>query len=349
MLVTPFQRPLYSAMVPGWVAGHHSAQQCTMPLLPLTQAARVPLLEASAVALDTNARTVQLSNGQQAEYDVLSIDTGSVTERDVIPGAREHGLFVRPLEHFVQLFDRVVALAQERVLDVVVVGSDAAALELAMALQYRLGAQARVALVLGNGALLPGYPARVVERATAQLKRWRITLLPGRCEEISAGQLRLSSGARVACDVPVLAIDGQAPAWLQGSGLALDERGLVNTTETLQSSSHTHVFAVGDVASRVDVQHPRRAGCARGTGPTLALNLRALLAGQPLATHRSPSRSLSLLACGDKHAIASWGDWSAQGRWVGWWKDHIDRAFVDKYVRQYSSNASAPPPTATTR
>jgi hypothetical protein len=42
-------------------------------------------------------------------------------------------------------------------------------------------------------------------------------------------------------------------------------------------------------------------------------------------------RSLYLLSCGQRRAIASWDRWSAQGRWVWLWKDHIDRAFIAKY------------------
>jgi hypothetical protein len=42
-------------------------------------------------------------------------------------------------------------------------------------------------------------------------------------------------------------------------------------------------------------------------------------------------RSLYLLACGGRRAIASWGPWSAEGGWVWWWKNRIDRAFVAQY------------------
>jgi NADH dehydrogenase FAD-containing subunit len=67
-------------------------------------------------------------------------------------------------------------------------------------------------------------------------------------------------------------------------------------------------------------------------GPPLALNLRRALAGGVLQPHRPQARALNLIACGEKTAIASWGPWSAEGRWVWRWKDRIDRAFVARYA-----------------
>ena len=331
MLVTPFLRQMYSGMVPGLVAGHYAADDCAIPLAPLAHAAGVSLVEASAVAMDADARVVRLSTGQQAEYELLSIDTGSVMARDMLPGAAEHALFVRPIEHFVQLFERTVLLAAQRALDVVVIGGGAAGVELAMALQRRLGVQARVALVLGGTTPLEGYSVEVVAAAMANLRRWRIALLPETCASIAADHVLLASGARLACDVPVLAAGSSAPLWLQGSGLALDERGYISTTATLQSSSHAQVLAVGDVASRIDMAHPRSGVYAVRAGPPLAHNLRALLAGAPTQAHQPSPRTLNLISCGDRRAIASWGNWTAQGRWVWWWKDHIDRDFVRRY------------------
>jgi NADH dehydrogenase FAD-containing subunit len=45
------------------------------------------------------------------------------------------------------------------------------------------------------------------------------------------------------------------------------------------------------------------------------------------------TNALNLLSCGDRYAIASWGRYSAQGRWVWWLKDWIDRAFIRRYRR----------------
>lgn len=335
VLVTPFARQIYSGMVPGWVAGHYSLDQCAIPLEPLTRAAGTELALAAAVAVDAEQRTVTLSDGRVAEYDALSIDTGSLFDRDSITGAREHGLFVRPIEHFVVLFDEVLKLAAQRVLDVVVVGGGAAGFELAMALQYRLCAggeeRARICLVTGDSTVLPNFGDRVRQLALRRLKGSRITVVNQRCVEIGPTHALLDNGARVACDVPLLAVSSMAPPWVRDSGMALDPQGFIAIGPTLQNLAHPQVFAAGDVASRNDMVLPRSGVYAVRAGPALALNLRRYLAGGDLQPWKTSLRSLYLLSCGEQRAIASWGPWHAQGRWVWSWKDRIDRRFIERY------------------
>jgi NADH dehydrogenase FAD-containing subunit len=143
----------------------------------------------------------------------------------------------------------------------------------------------------------------------------------------------LSHGARIACDAALLTVGAHAPGWLRDSGLALDERGFIATGASLQSLSHAQVFAAGDVASRFDAPHAKSGVYAVRAGPPLARNLRRAMNGTALLGYTPPERTLNLLSCGDKMAIASWGECSTQGRWVWWWKNRIDRAFVARYRR----------------
>lgn len=346
VLATPHPRQIYSGMVPGWVAGHYTLDECAIALEPLARAAKVELALSAAVAINSQERTVTLADGRVAEYDVLSIDTGAAVDRDAIRGAREHGLFLRPIEHFAQLFERVPALAADRVLDVVVIGGGAAGFEVALAVHHRLNGagteRARVCLVTGDATVLPGFTARVRERALGVLRRARVTVMNQTCVEVGTAQVLLDNGARLVCDVPLLALPAVAPAWLQGSGLALDERGFVSTTALLQSTSHPEVFAAGDVASRADRALPRSGVFAVRAGPALALNLRRRLAGGELMPWQPKPRSLYLLSCGERRAIAAWGNLSAQGRWVWAWKDQIDRGFVASFGQLPASQPSAP-------
>ncbi|WP_210541866.1 hypothetical protein [Rhodoferax sp. PAMC 29310] len=67
--------------------------------------------------------------------------------------------------------------------------------------------------------------------------------------------------------------------------------------------------------------------------PHAGSGIYAALARVSLVAHLPPKNTLNLLSCGDHYAIATWGDYNAQGRWVWWLKDWIDRGFIKRYSR----------------
>ena len=113
--------------------------------------------------------------------------------------------------------------------------------------------------------------------------------------------------------------------------MSLDAAGFVSVNRFQQSISHGNVFAAGDVASRVDAPHARSGVYAVRAGPPLLANLRAALESRPLMPYQPQKRTLKLVSCGTRYAIAIWGGVSVKGAWVWRWKDRIDRRFVAAY------------------
>ena len=333
-LVAPYPRQLYSGMVPGFVAGHYTLEDCVIPLAPFLKNTAVTWLQRSATGLDAAARSLTLDDGSTVSYDVLSINSGPVQDRQkveqMMPGAREHALFMRPMEPFGALWPKVVELGQQKPLRLAIVGGGAAGFELACAVAHRLPGSS-VTLLSGDAPVAANYPAAVQLMVTQALKKRLITVIQERAVGMTAGEVTLASGARLACDVPIIAIGAQAPAWLQGSGLALDGDGFVAVDAYQRSTSHPHVFAAGDVSTRMDLSLPRSGVYAVRAGLPLTKNLRAVLAGIEPSPYKPQDKTLNLLSCGNRSAIASWGTWSAQGRWVWWLKDWIDRRFIKVY------------------
>ncbi|MDB5742929.1 MAG: hypothetical protein JWR68_1244 [Polaromonas sp.] len=341
-VIAPQPYRLYSGMVPGFVAGHYTLDACVMNLQGLLARSGARYVASSAVAMDADAGAVTLANGDTLAYDWLSLNTGPVMDREKlearIPGARAHGLFVRPIEAFGPLWSRLAERAGRQPLQLAVVGGGVAGLELAMAAAHALAAPVsrpggRVTLVTGGTAPPAHQGAGVQRRVAAALRRLRVDVVPDTCVGMGAGQILLASGRQLACDAPLLAVGTQAPPWLAGSGLALDAAGFVAVNRCLQSTSHPGVFAAGDVASRVDApaRQARSGVYAVRAGPPLLANLRAALQARALKPYQPQQRTLSLISCGHRHAIASWGGLSWEGAWVWRWKDRIDRRFVATY------------------
>ncbi len=333
-LIAPYDRQMYSGMLPGFVAGHYTLEDCVIPLEPLVRRSGIRWLQRSVRGLDALAQTVTLDDGSTLPYDWLSINTGPVQDRAQVeaamPGAREHALFLRPIEGFGVLWPQVLALGKERALRIAVIGAGAAGVEMAMAMRHSLP-NAALTLLCGDAPPGTGYPPAVQARLKAALLQRRITLIQDTATGIRAGEVVLSRGATLACDVPVLATGAQAPAWLQDSGLTLDARGFVSVDSCQRSVSHAQVFAAGDVSTRSDRTLERSGVYAVRAGPALVANLSAALTSQPLQMHQPPAQTLNLISCGNTYAIASWGRYSAQGRWVWWLKNWIDRRFIRRF------------------
>jgi NADH dehydrogenase FAD-containing subunit len=139
-------------------------------------------------------------------------------------------------------------------------------------------------------------------------------------------ELRNAAYAGEAFDL-VIWTAGAAPLpWLRVSGLATDERGFVLVDARLRSVSHPEVFAVGDCATLRGAPHPKSGVYAVRHAPVLAANL-----GGAQRRYVPQRRSLALISCGDRHAIADWIGLSVEGAWVWRWKDRIDRGWVDGF------------------
>jgi NADH dehydrogenase FAD-containing subunit len=339
-LVAPYQRQFYWGMVPDFVAGSYALEDCVVALQPSLKNSSVRWLPQSVVALDANAGSITLTDDSTIGFEYLSINSAPVQDRQqieaVMPGARERGLFLRPLETFGALWPDVIALAQSRNLRVAVIGGGAAGFELAMAIRHRLQASSAT-LVSGTVEVDGNYPLSVQLRLRTALRRRHITVLPELAVGIAAGEVFLQSGARLACDVPVIATGAQAPAWLGNSGLSLDRNGFIAVDSFQRSTSHRQVFAAGDVSASVDCASVRSGVYAVRAGATLLKNLTAVLTGSKSSRDDPPHNSLTVLSCGDRYAIASWRNFAEQGRWLWWLKNWIDRSFIKRYRRDEAS------------
>lgn len=321
-LIAPYPLHLYSGMVPGFVAGQHALEACLIGLEPLLKQSGVRWHTGSAVALDMESGTVRLGDGSAFEFDWLSIDAGVVQDRhhieSTLPGAREHGLFVRPLEAFCALWPKMVEMAANRPLRIAVLGGGVTAIELALAIRQRL-AESSVTLVADQHTFGSGLPAGAQPWVLSALRRHQITLLSDTATTVEAQQVLLASGARLACDAPVIALGEQAPAWLGHSGLSLNPQGRIATDGFGRSTSHAHVFASSEITSRAQ--------------PALTANLLAALAGLPQTRPSSQPNTLHFLSYGDRRARVSWRGLSATGHWVWWLRNWLERRHLQRYSR----------------
>jgi len=314
-LVTPYPRQVYSGMLPGLMAGHYGVEDVLTDVAGLAARAQVEFVQGAIEALDATARRVRLNDGRELEYDYLSLNVGSLVNGGGLPGSGL-GLPVKPFEPFLG------ALDGESFSRVAVVGAGAAGMELAMALTYR---GAAVTLYADK----PTLPAALVERAESRLRRIGVDYRPGMpVSALEPGPVVVAGAARQEFDHVILST-GLAPApFLAASGLFCTERGYVRVAPTLRSLSHDRVFAAGDCATVHETPHPKSGVYSVRHGEVLAANLRAVVLGTELKAYRPQKKSLQILTCGSRYAIAQRGERVVEGWWVWRWKNSIDRRWM---------------------
>lgn len=334
VLVTPSRFQIYSGMLPGWMAGHYLQAQCQIDLQSLAQRAGARMVTQPIVTMAAARNQVELAGGQTIDYDILSLDVGSGIDASSLEMARARLLPVKPLDEFFKAWPRILASARSKLgYRLVVVGGGAAGAELALAARYaftRSGFSAKVDLVASALGLLVGHAPSARRRIKRYLARAGVIVHDLQATGAEDG-VALSDGTLLPADCVIAATGARAPHWLRLSGLKLDVDDYVAVDGYNRSVSHGNVFAAGDVASRQDVAMARSGVHAVHSGPVLAGNLLAALRGGAMQSYLPRRHSLYLLACGPRYAVASWGSWSAEGAWVWYWKDWIDRGFVRRF------------------
>jgi pyridine nucleotide-disulfide oxidoreductase family protein len=335
VVVSPAALAPYSGMVPGWLAGAYAYEEICIDVAALAARAGARFVADELSRLDPGGRRVLLRSGDVLTYDVLSLNVGSTLQPPVVPRARV--LSMRPLGALRAAWERVLGelphAAPGRPLAVTAIGGGAAGVEALLAVRARLGRAAaprpvHAALVTSGIGVVPGLARGAVRRIERALADAGVTVQIGStyCDSVGASS-----------DLLLWATGAVAHAWQRDSGLAVSEAGFIRIDRRLRSVSHPEVFAVGDCAEWADPL-PKAGVYAVRMGPVLARNLRASLDDGAMTEYAPQRRFLMLLATADGRAVASYGPWSAGGRWVLRWKERIDRAFLRRF--------QATPPTA---
>jgi pyridine nucleotide-disulfide oxidoreductase family protein len=310
-LVTPHAKQVYSGMLPGILAGHYRRAEAEIDVAELAERGYVEFVQGRVRGIDPDGRSVSLENGASAGYDFASINAGALVDAS-LAGA-ELALPVKPYDKFLSSLHIAERIA--------IVGAGAAGAEIAMAMRHR-----------GAEVTLYSEKPSISERVVRQLRRRKVDYLPGMpVTAIEPGPVVIAGSAHQQFDLVLLATGAAPLPWLRQSGLRTDQRGFVLVDHALRSMSHPNVFALGDCATLGDSPHPKSGVYAVRHGETLVENLRRLVAGAALEPYTPQKESLALITCGARYAIAERGTWSAQGRWIWWWKDRIDRRWMRSF------------------
>ena len=291
----------------------------------------VPHIAGNVATVDRQARRLRLSDGQDLAYDAVSFNIGSVTDGGGDCSGEGETWPVKPLSSLSGLRARLDDhLADGVSPSIVVAGGGPTGFEVAAALAGRIersGLSPRVVILRPS---TPDWaPGRALERLSAALQSRGILEVSGEATSRRPGEVLLSDGRALPCDLLVLATGLRAPAVVGGLGLPLSADGRLEVGPTLQSPGDPAVFAVGDCAVITGSPRPPAGVFGVRAAPTLAHNLAALGTGSRMRAYAPQSRWLSILDLGDGTGLAMRGRLWSLGRGALILKRRLDLGFID--------------------
>lgn len=343
LICTDIHTP-YSGMLPGYIAGHYSYDDVHIDLGRLCAFAGARLFKDEVTGIDRTTQKVLCKNRPPVAYDALSINIGSTPQVQLVPGALEHAVPVKPIAQFNQrwlnLLERVKTNKGRRT--IAVVGGGAGGVELLLAMQFRLHNELQALgrqknelefhLFTADADILPTHNAGVRARFMKVLHE-RGVIIHQQAEVVQLDQntLLTRTGNTLQADEIMWVTQAGGAGWLKNTDLELDSRGFINVGPTLQTTRDPKIFAAGDIASLVENPVEKAGVFAVRMGKPLTKNLHLFVQGRKLQAYHPQKTWLALISTGNQYAIASKGALGFAGAWVWQWKDWIDRRFMAKF------------------
>jgi selenide,water dikinase len=348
----------YSGMLPGYIAGHYSFDEVHIDLGRLCAFAGARLYHDAVVGIDRQNQKVICKNRPSVAYDLLSLNIGSTPQVQQVEGAQALAIPVKPIAQF---NDRWLALLDKARqwqplrgrMTIAVVGGGAGGVELILSMQYRLRHELKAmgrspedlkfVLLTSGDSVLPTHNPGVRQRFAQVLHERNVEVhVHAEVVQVSPGCLHTRDGRTFDADETMWVTQAGGPAWLQSTGLRLDDKGFILVHPSLQSLNDPLVFAAGDIASFVDRPLEKAGVFAVRMAKPLAENLRRSLRGQNLSPYKPQRHWLALISTGNRFAVASRGSLGFAGGWVWRWKDRIDRTFMRRFSELPAMDFAAP-------
>ncbi len=217
------------------------------------QRARVERVYCRVAAVDTaRARVWETGGGTPIPYDALLVASGARPRAAHFPGAHLRG--VQTMRTIVDVREIAELLAHGTVRSAVVLGGGPLGLEWAHGLHERgvkVHLLERSPRLMGNvlDAVCSDLLAARLKSAGIEvhLGEYVVHAYPG--QQGGVGAITTQTGRAIQCELVAVAFGVEPNSeFLQGSGVALDERGRVQTDRSLRTNV-ANVWAAGDVAS----------------------------------------------------------------------------------------------------
>ncbi|MDD2661422.1 MAG: selenide, water dikinase SelD [Methylococcales bacterium] len=340
----------YSGMLPGYLAGYYSFEECHFDLRRICEELGQRFIKAKIIGVDPLSKKIHLENRAEISYDCASINVG-IEPKTIEKLSQEPALKLiplKPISQFIAHWDRLISALKDYrgndSLQLAVVGAGASGVEITIILKMLIDQNrwnAEVSLIHRHEFLVSAIDIRARKRLSKTLEELNIKVFQN-TEVLEAHEnglvLKDDKGFVHSKDFyrALIATQAAAPEWFKNSRLPVNQAGFVKVTGKLLVENEEALFAAGDCIHFSPSPLKKAGVYAVRQGMILEHNIRAFFTRRsPLKTFRPKKNVLSLITIGDRKALVHQDSHSFL-RWLSpsfLWivKDYIDRRFMARF------------------
>lgn len=288
----------------------------------------IKIVQGTVRGIAPREQRVMTAEGDLLHYDRLVVALGSGTAWAPIPGLKEHALPMRWWDESLAIREAILAsyaeaasttdaAERQRLMTTIVIGGGYTGCQLAgelthwlptLADQYKLSImEITLRQIEAQNRLLPGWDAKLAERAEHTLRRKGVQiLLDSPVEAIDAKTITVKGKPPMPYGVAVWAGGVKVPDLLAQSGFTTGAQGRVKVDESLRAEGFPTVYVIGDAALWMenDKPLPQTASHALRQGEYVARMLRREVNGRGLAGYEPTDLGL-VVALGGNDGVGT--------------------------------------------
>jgi len=337
ILINEHFEATYSGMTPGYIHKDFSKEEISIDLQRLCFNAGATFIRDKVVKIETNYQELELQNLPSMHYDLLSVNTGSISNTKGIKIENSSRcFFVKPISLLVKNLSEIDQIIKNKKSKIAIIGGGVASYELAFSLSRRYGNNLEIN-ILGKNILKEKNLNKKSKKYLKKISNYLgIKEIQGEVISISETHLTLKSGVIFECDLSLVSSGADIETWLSKSSLNKDKNGFIAVNDNLLSTNHESIFVTGDACSLENNFRPKSGVMAVRQGEVLKENIFNKLTGRPLIKFRPQKNWLYLVGTYENYALLNYFFLSFHGRWCWRLKEWIDRRFINKF--KFSSN-----------
>ncbi len=332
ILISEHYEATYSGMTPGYIHRDFSKEEISIDLQRLCFNAGATFIKDKVIKLETNYKKIVLQNFPSISYDLLSINTGSISNTQGIKIEKlSKCFFAKPISSLVNNLSQIDQIISNKRIRISIIGGGVASYELAFSLLRRYKNNLEIT-IFGKNILKE---KNLNEKTKKNLKKISSNLgikeYLGEVVSITETHLVLNSGEKFDSDLNLLSSGANIETWLSESNLDKDKNGFIVVDNNLLSKSDKNIFVTGDACTVEDNFRPKSGVMAVRQGQVLKENVFSKLTGMPLIKFKAQKNWLYLIGTHKNKALLNYFFLSFHGLWCWKLKEWIDRGFINEF------------------